>query len=179
MLSESDFYCDSKPIQIGSNDRRVHQRIENQLKLRQKCVEHKLINPYESFTVRCESLFSFNLVGMKLQGVRFNANVLRDAAFDNCVGSHLSFLQCSMNHAKFTNCQVTYGNFVDCSFVRASFSGIFKHIHFIRCYMNHADLTGAKFINCRFANTELTGAKLSLDPADWEGSTLPSGVKVS
>ena len=179
MLSESDFYCELKPIQIGSNDRRVHQRIENQLKLRQKCVEHKLINPSELFTVRFESLFGFNLVGMKLQTVWFLDNVLRDATFDNCVGSRLSFLKCSMNHAKFTNCQVTSANFVDCSFVRASFSGIFKNINFVRCYLNHADLTGAKFINCTFANTELTGAKLSLDPADWEGSTLPSGVKVS
>jgi uncharacterized protein YjbI with pentapeptide repeats len=83
-----------------------------------------------------------------------------------------------MNHAKFTNCQVTSGGFVDCSLVGALFSGIFKHINFIRCNMNQADLTGAKFIMCRFGNTDFTGAKLSLDPADWAGSRLPSGVTV-
>jgi uncharacterized protein YjbI with pentapeptide repeats len=179
MLSESDFYCESKPIPLFS-ERWTNQKILNQIKNRQKRFEKGQSYPSDHIlTVSGEGLYGFNLVGMKLHDVRFHANVLRDAAFDNCVGSNLSFLKCSMNHAKFTNCQVTYGNFVDCSFVRASFSGIFKHIHFIRCYMNQADLTGAKFIKCNFGNTDFTGAKLSLYPADWAGSTLPSGLKVS
>jgi uncharacterized protein YjbI with pentapeptide repeats len=179
MLSETDFQCELNPTPLIIK-RSTNQKILNQIKRRQKRFENGQSYPSDHIlTVRGEGLYGFNFIGMKFQRVFFDSSDLGLVTFDNCVGSYLSFSKCSMNHAKFTNCQVTSGGFVDCSLVGALFSGIFKHINFIRCYMNQADLTGAKFIMCRFWNTDLTGAKLSLDPADWEGSTLPSGAKIS
>ena len=178
MLSEMDFYCESKPNPLLF-ERWTNQKILNQIKNRQKRFENGQSYPSDRILfVQGEDLYGFKLVGMKYQRVMFRSNKLGIATFDNCVGSLFEFSDCSMNHAKFTNCQITDWYFMNSSLIRASLSGIFKNIFFISCYMNHADLTGAKFIDCEFANTELTGAKLSLDPADWEGSILPSGVTV-
>ena len=178
MLSEMDFHCELKPTPLFS-ERWTNQKILNKIKGRQRRFENGQSYPSDRILfVQGEDLYGFKLVGMKLQRVIFCSNDLGISTFDNCVGSLTTFRNGSMNHAKFTNCQFSHGEFSHCSLIRASFSGTFKNIFFISCYMNHADLTGAKFINCRFANTELIGAKLSLDPADWEGSTLPSGVTV-
>lgn len=178
MLSEMDFHCELKPTPLIIK-RSTNQKIPNQIKRRQKRFENGQSYPSDHIlTLRDEGLYGFNFIGMKFQRVIFDSSDLGRATFDKCVGSPVTFINCSMNHAKFTNCQITDWYFMNSSLIRASLSGIFKNIFFISCYMNHADLTGAKFINCEFANTELTGAKLSLDPADWEGSTLPSGVTV-
>ena len=178
MLSESDFYCESKPIPLFS-ERWTNQKILNQIKVRQRRFENGQSFPSDRILlVQDEDLYRFNLVGMKFQRVKFRSNDLGIATLDNCVGSLFWFSDCSMNHAKFTNCQFSHGDFSYCSLIRASLSGTFKNTSFISCYMNHADLAGAKFINCTFDNTELTGAEISLDPADWAGSILPSGVTV-
>ena len=178
MLSESDFHCESKPLPLLL-ERWTNQKILNQIKNRQKRFETGKSYPSDHMLfVEGEDLYGFNLVGMKFQRVKFRSNKLGIATFDNCVGSIFEFTDCSMNHAKFTNCQFSDGDFSNCSLIRASLSGIFKNTYFLDCYMYHADLTGAKFINCTFGNTELTGADISLDPADWAGSILPSGVTV-
>ena len=178
MLSESDFYCESKPTPLFS-ERWTNQKILNQIKARQRRFENGQSFPSDRIlSVRGEDLYGFKLVGMKLQRVIFCSNDLGIATFDNCVGNHTTFRNGSMKHAKFTNCQFSDGDFSNCSLIRASLSGIFKNTYFLDCYMYHADLTGAKFINCTFDNTELTGADISLDPADWAGSILPSGVTV-
>ena len=178
MLSEMDFYCESKPNPLLF-ERWTNQKILNQIKNRQKRFENGQSYPSDRILfVQGEDLYGFKLVGMKYQRVMFRSNKLGIATFDNCVGSPVTFYNCAMNNAKFTNCQFSDGDFSNCSLIRASLSGIFKNTYFLDCYMYHADLTGAKFINCEFANTEFTGAKLSLDPADWAGSRLPSGVTV-
>ena len=179
MLSESDFYCELKPTPFIIKSS-TNQKILNQIKSRQKRFEKGQSYPSDhTLFVQGEDLYGFNFIGMKFQRVLFESSDLGLATFDNCVGSPVAFYGCSMNNAKFTNCQITDWSFFNSSLVRASFSGIFKNALFVSCYMIQADLTGAKFINCEFPNTEFTGAKLSLDPADWEGSTLPSGVKIS
>jgi uncharacterized protein YjbI with pentapeptide repeats len=178
MLSESDFYCESKPTPLFP-ERSTNQKIPNQIKRRQKRFDNGQSYPSDHIlTVRGEGLYGFNFIGMKFQRVFFDSSDLGLATFDKCVGSPVTFINCSMNHAKFTNCQLTDWSFANSSLIRASFSGIFKNALFVSCYLNYADLTGAKFINCSFFNTELTGAKLSLDPAHWLGSMLPSGVTV-
>ena len=178
MLSEMDFHCELKPTPLFP-ERSTNQKILNQIKNRQKRFENGQSYPSDRILIlRGEDLYGFKLVGMKYQRVMFRSNKLGIATFDNCVGSLFEFSDCSMNHAKFTNCQFSHGDFSNCSLIRASLSGIFKNTNFINCYMYYADLTGAKFINCRFINTELAWADLSLDPANWAGSTLPSGVTV-
>ena len=178
MLSESDFHCELKPPPLIIK-RSTNQKIPNQIKRRQRRFDNGQSYPSDHIlTVRGEGLYGFNFIGMKFQRVFFDSSDLGRVTFDNCVGSPVTFYNCAMNNAKFTNCQITDWSFANSSLIRASFSGIFKNALFVSCYLNYADLTGAKFIDCEFANTEFTGAKLSLDPADWEGSTLPSGVTV-
>ena len=178
MLSEMDFHCELKPTPLIIK-RSTNQKIPNQIKRRQKRFEngqsyHSDHTPF----VQGEDLYGFDFIGMRFQRVFFDFSDLGLATFDKCVGGPVTFINCSMNQAKFTNCQSADWSFFNSSLIRTSLSGTFKNTSFISCYMNQADLAGAKFIDCTFANTDLTGAKLSLDPADWAGSILPSGVTV-